>query len=349
MKVGRTTIVAGLMGAVTVLGTGVALAQSDGVYNPADQRCDEEHNDTANAHDPHDDTERCQNATVFVESGDWEVARAGTLHTEEGQNVNHAVVDGDSPEGHSPGASRVYFGADDNLSGGEHDGASGMGNGPSDGGGIELAFDPAGFQRWLDAVAALDVAYLQAHPVPIVSAAAGSCADGICESATTERRIAYQSQCVQDAEAAPAPAPAPGNGHGNGHGHGHGNGHGHDTEPAAPPCEQGHRDAADQDGQVEDPETCSGPSQGGAEAVEGSDPNACDDPNVDGVQDIHYWDAQVGTVEVQPGVQVYQDPNPEGSPILPSPIPSAYVGTCGAYANGGAIIPTGAIDARQGC
>ena len=136
MKVARTTVVAGLLGAATVLTAGAALAQSDGVYNPADQRCDEEHTDTANAHDPHDDTERCQNATVFVQTGDWEVVRAGTLHTEEGQTVNHAVVDGDfNPEGHTPGASRVYFGADDNLSRGEHDGASGMGNGPSDGGG----------------------------------------------------------------------------------------------------------------------------------------------------------------------------------------------------------------------
>jgi hypothetical protein len=318
MKVSRATVVAGLMGAVTVLTTGVALAQSDGVYTPADQRCDEEHTDTANAHDPHDDTERCQNATVFVETGDWEVVRAGTLHTEEGQTVNHAAVDGDfNPEGHTPGASRVYFGADDNLSSGEHDGASGMGNGPSDGGAVQFAFDPAALQRWLDAVAAGDVAYLQGHPLPLISFAGGSCADGICESVTTERRTAYQSQCVQDGD--------------------------------VDACEQAHRDAADQDGQVNDPATCSGPSQGGAEAVEGSDPNACDDPAVDGQQDIHYWDAQVGTVEVQPGVQLYQDPNPEGSPILPSPIPSVYLGTCGAYVNGGAMFPTGAVDARQGC
>jgi hypothetical protein len=339
MKVSRATVVAGLVGAVTVLTAGVALAQSDGVYTPADQRCDEEHNDTANAHDPHDDTERCQNATVFLETGDWEVARAGTLHTEEGQTVNHAAVDSDfNPEGHTPGATRVYFGADDNLSGGEHDGASGMGNGPSDGGAIQLGLDPATLERWLVAVTTGDVAYLQGHPLPVLGFGAGSCADGICEAATTERRTAYQSQCVQDGPAAPAPT------HGNGHGNGHG---GHQDE--APPCEQAHRDAADQDGQVNDPETCSGPSQGGAEAVEGSDPNACDDPNVEGQQDIHYWDAQVGTVEVQPGVQLYQDPNPEGSPILPSPIPSVYVGTCGAYANGGAFIPTGAIDARQGC
>ncbi|MGQ0432401.1 MAG: hypothetical protein ACT452_08350 [Microthrixaceae bacterium] len=297
-----------VLGGVAMLGGGgIALAQSDGVYTPEDQRCDEEHNDTANQHDPHDNTERCQNATVAIQNGDHELIRVGTLHTEEGTFVHHYQVDGDFGQGVDPTQGlRIYFGADDNLAGGEHDGASGMGNGPSDGGGIELLLELTSYEAWVDAIQNGDTAYLQANPIPFVSFAIGSCADGICESATTHRRIAYQSQKAE-------------------------NGEDPDTT----------RDAADQNGQVADPEDCAGPSQG---------PEDCDDPTTpDEQEDIHYWDDQVGTVYLQPGVQIYQDPNPEGSPILPSPIPSAYVGTCGAYANGGAMIPTGAIDARYGC
>lgn len=308
MQRSRKLMLAVLAG-VLLLGTaGAALAQSDGVYTPEDQRCDETHTDTENENVPHDNTERCQNATLAVHNGDHEFFRVGTLHTQRGQFVHHAQADGDFGLGIDPTkGARVYFGADDNLDRGEHDGASGMGNGPSDGGAIELLVEFTSYEAWLGALQAANVAYLQANPIPFLSFAAGSCADGVCESVTTHRRIAYQSQ---------------------------------KAENGADPAEGHHRDAADQNGQVEDPEHCSGPHQ---------TPADCDDPGVEGPQDIHYWDDQVGTVYVQPGVQVYQDPNPEGSPILPSPIPSAYVGTCGAYANGGAMIPTGAIDARYGC
>src|SRR5438093_4370070 len=37
----------------------------------------------------------------------------------------------------------VYFGADDNLDGGEHDSSSQVSDGPRDGGGIEANIDPA--------------------------------------------------------------------------------------------------------------------------------------------------------------------------------------------------------------
>ena len=38
-----------------------------------------------------------------------------------------------------------------------------------------------------------------------------------------------------------------------------------------------------------------------------------------------------------PGIQVYEDPDPEGSPLGPYPIPSAYAGTCGVVAGGGPL------------
>ena len=79
--------------AALVLGTGgAAFAMSDGIYSPEDQRCDEEANDSANA-----DTaqEGCQNATVYLENGDWEIVRVGTLQTPEGTFVHEIVADGD--------------------------------------------------------------------------------------------------------------------------------------------------------------------------------------------------------------------------------------------------------------
>ena len=302
----RRLAVAGLTAALLLTTGGAAFAMSDGVYTPADQRCDEEANDTANA-----DTaqEGCQNATVYLKNGDWEIVRVGTLQTPEGTFVHELVVDSDfdvSQIDPTRGA-HVYFGADDNLSQGEHDGASGMGNGPSDGGAIRLVIDPASLQAWVDAVTAGDTSYLQTHPIPL-SFGMGECADGICSSVTTERRVAYQ---------------------------------GGDDES--------HRDAADYEGVTWDPESCAGPS---------ATPADCDDPSTPHKKEsIKHWNNRVGTVYAEPGVQVYEDPDPEGSPIGPYPLPGAYAGTCGVVAGGGPIAApespvtngAGQIDVRSGC
>ncbi len=298
--------VAVLAGLVVVGTSGIAAhAMSDGVYTPRDQRCSEEANDTANESTREDG---CQNLTVHLDNGDWEIVRAGTLQTPEGTFVHELVVDGDfdvSQIDPTQGA-RVYFGADDNLDRGEHDGASGIGNGPSDGGGIHVGIDPASLQTWVDHAG--DPGYLQAHPIPIVSFAMGECADGICSAVTTERRVAYQGG-----------------------------------------DEDSHRDAADYDDVRWDPESCAGPSQTSAD---------CDDPTTAEAEDISSWNDQVGTVYVEPGVQVYEDPDPEGSPIGPYPLPGAYAGTCGVIVGGGPVpagpdspVTNGAgqVDARQGC
>ena len=50
-------------------------------------------------------------------------------------------------------------------------------------------------------------------------------------------------------------------------------------------------------------------------------------------------------VYAEPGVQIYEDPDPNGSPALPEqlyPLPAAYVGTCGVTAGGGSF--TGPAD-----
>ena len=307
MQSRRRLAVAGLATALVLSTGGAAFAMSDGVYTPADQRCDEEANDTANGDIAQ---EGCQNATLYLENGDWEIVRVGTLQTPEGTFVHELVTDSDfdvSQVDPTRGA-QVYFGADDNLNQGEHDGASGIGNGPSDGGAIRFVISPESLQAWVDATSAGDTTYLQTHPIPLVSFGIGACADGLCFAGTTERRVAYQG----------------------------GN-------------KKAHRDAADYDGVVWDPATCAGPSPSAAD---------CDDPTTPKKKEtIKDWNNRVGTVYAQPGIQVYEYPDPEGSPLEPYPIPSAYAGTCGVVAGGGPLTApespitngAGQIDLRSGC
>lgn len=94
------------------------------------------------------------------------------------------------------------------------------------------------------------------------------------------------------------------------------------------------RDVSNYDGKRWDPSKCSGDS-------DGSDPtsNACNDPNApDQHQDITYWSSQDGTTYVEPGVQIYEDPDPQGSPLGGQyPLPALYVGTCGVVIGGGSM------------
>jgi hypothetical protein len=82
-----------------------------------------------------------------------------------------------------------YMGADDNLDGGEHDGVDGrketgtdgVQDGPSDGGAVRVFVHPQNSTVTPD----------QTNPVPVAGASFGSCADGICENATTYRQTMY--------------------------------------------------------------------------------------------------------------------------------------------------------------
>jgi hypothetical protein len=52
-----------------------------------------------------------------------------------------------------------------------------------------------------------------------------------------------------------------------------------------------------------------------------------------------YRQQEARNVYAEPGVVVYEDPDPQASPALPNqlyPLPAAYVGTCGVAAGGGA-------------
>ncbi|MFN2543821.1 MAG: hypothetical protein ABR600_04505 [Actinomycetota bacterium] len=81
-----------------------------------------------------------------------------------------------------------------------------------------------------------------------------------------------------------------------------------------------HRDVANYQGKRWDPDTCSGPS---------------DKKKDCGGHTLKWWDKQEGTVYGEPGIQIYEDPDAQGSPIGPYPLTAFYVGTCGLVIGGG--------------
>ena len=117
-----------------------------------------------------------------------------------------------------------------------------------------------------------------------------------------------------------------------------------------------YRDAPNYAGVVWDPESCSGEADG----VTKGDATACDDPttpqvvcalnpaacntstiNGSGYENIVYWHKKSGVVYVQPGLNIYEDPNPQGSPLGPYPLPALSLGTCGFIFGGGDLSFTG--------
>lgn len=267
-----------LVAAVVVMSAGVALAGvSDGNYRPSRQGCTGHADDS----DRPDRVEKgCQSFTVNVSDGRrHEPLRVGTQQTADGQSVG-PPTGGGSPNGFDPTTgARVYMGADDNLDNGEHDSSEQIGDGPSDGGAIVFNVNPNSVSVWLQALTSGNTRYVFTHPMPLVDAGFGSCADGVCESVQTQRRTAYQGDARHKS-----------------------------------------RDVANYDGKQWDPESCGGPS----DTTEDCGPGG-----------IKHWSRQEGSVYVEPGVQVYEDPNPEGSPIGPYPLPAFYAGTCGVIAGGG--------------
>jgi hypothetical protein len=100
------------------------------------------------------------------------------------------------------------------------------------------------------------------------------------------------------------------------------------------------RDVANYDGKQWDPYNCSS----GSPQEEKNCQNAGGPGSMDG-----YRAEEAHTVYAEPGVQVYEDPDPQGSPIDPLyeagvtktpalyPLVGAYAGTCGVIVGGGAL------------
>lgn len=272
-----------LIGSAAVLVPLSVLAVSDGDYSYQQQGC------TANA-DQFNRTDAesgCHNARVVISDGSGhQLASAGTFQTQNGQPVSSGDYSLTPTAADPTSGVKVYFGADDNLDEGEHDGATDWHNGPSDGGGVHANATPGLVMAWLGglmAAAAGHPQYFLTHPLP-VDAGYGACADGTCASVQTERHTAFQ-----------------GGSHGG-------------------------RDAADYSGVTWDPYNC---SSGDAQSDSKS---AC------GGHTLRWWNQRQGAVYVEPGAQVYEDPDAQASPALPVyPIPAAYVGTCGVVAGGGPV------------
>ena len=275
----RAGVLVGLITASLVLfGSAAAWAVSDGQYDPARQHCTGAADDSE---DPGRVEEGCQSFTINVADGAGNEGWIGIQQTADGENPDPSNPVTGVPAAFDPASGvHVYFGADDNLDTGEHDSSPLISNGPSDGGAIVVNADPASVDAWLAALQAADVAYLLTHPLPLLDAGMGACADGVCLAITTVERLAYQG--------------------------------GDPDKPAQP--------VADYTGKAWDPDTCGGP----------------DDTEADcGAGGILTWHNQDGARTTEPGVQVYEDPDPQGSPIGPYPLPALYAGTCGVIAGGG--------------
>jgi hypothetical protein len=278
----RITVIALGAAVAVLLSAGTALAMSDGHYSYEKQHCT---GSADNYLEPQSVEPDCRNLIVSASDGnDNEWGYAGFRQTPDGTPVDPTNPDvAAGPGGDPTSGTKLYFGADDNLDNGEHDSSPQISNGPSDGGGIQLNVLPGSVDPWLAALASGDAAYLLTHPIPLVDAGFGACADGICFAATTQRRLAFEGG-KRNKE----------------------------------------RDAANYEGKRWDPETCGGPS---------------DQPEDCGGKPLSKWNDREGRVYVEPGVQLYEDPDAQGSPIGPYPLPAAYAGTCGVILGGGSGVP----------
>lgn len=281
-------------------GTLPALAVSDGDYSAAKQGCSPNADDSDH---PSYTEAGCYAATLQLSGATHRYVLVGVPQTPDGTSANAVEICIDltgtakcgrfdangftvlpdrpgTPVDPEKGELHAYFGADDNLDSGEHDGSEAVANGASDGGGIQANVTPLSAADWVAQVLAGGQGYLLTHPLPAADAGTGACADGICISVQSQRRVAYTA--------------------------------GSKNAPT--------RDAANYDGHTWDPPSCDGP----------------DDTKADcGGHDMAWWHKHNQTTYVEPGIQVYEDPDPQASPVGPYPLPALYVGTCGFVAGGG--------------
>ena len=221
---------------------------------------------------------------------------------------------------------RLYIGADDNTAGGEHD-ASALGNGPSDGGGVHLALDPRSVMPWLLSVVAHNPQFVLQHPLPAGDGGIGFCVDGLCFSVQTQRQVAYQGGGSPTNPPAPDPGCTPGtqvNGSTV-------NCNNYPYQSGSSHNDSGSRDAAQYNQRTFDkPMACDSDfSRDPSTGKEVSNMRYC------GNGGMSYWNSTHGTVYDEPGVQIYNDPDPDGDSgdgIYPHP--GVYIGTCGIIVGG---------------
>jgi hypothetical protein len=191
----------------------------------------------------------------------------------------------------------VYFGQDDNSDAGEHDGVNPTTE-PNTLGSVNGPSDGGGTGVYVRPADAGNTP-TASDPVPVAGAHLGFCADGLCLDTTTHQQTVYQG-------CSPDNGPAAGQ---------------QDVQCSSSSSQS--RDVANYQGKHFDPQNC---SSGDVTSATTNCPGGMDS----------YRQQEAHNVNAQPGVQVYEDPDPQGSPATPGyPIPGVYAGTCGVILGGG--------------
>lgn len=255
----------------------------------------------------------------------------------------------------------VYFGMDDNFDNGEHDGFTGCSqsstnpnsclgtnqpcatgqtfcnpnqtpsgnqtntatdgaiNGPSDGGAVILSIEP----QWLLS----PTGPTATHPQGLANLSEGECADGICGGLTTQQQAIYYG-CYDPTN--PQTQTWSNNGV-DGATNPQNNPNSVQCTSGAPKSTNAYENSSPASTQ-ESPNCNSGGPYGGSNGTESPCfQNTNGTANPGGANAYRAGTAQ--QVYTEPGVQTYQDPDPQRSPAAPFATPGAYVGTCGVYAN----------------
>lgn len=197
----------------------------------------------------------------------------------------------------------VYLGADDNLDNGEHDGVTGANNtdeavtGPSDGGAVTLSLTPQNAARTPSGH----------NPEGLANASSGACADGICAEGTTQQQTVYHGCSANET-------------------------HQSGPDGTGQKCANGTPKSGDVYQNGSPASTTESPNcQSGNTTYTPCSTNADGSANPGGMD--AYRQGTPSDMNAQPGVQTYQDPDPQRSPAAPFGTPGLYAGTCGVYVN----------------
>ena len=198
----------------------------------------------------------------------------------------------------------VYFGMDDNNDAGEHDGVSGA-EGPcpidptlncKSAGVVNGPSDGGGMvlslePQWL--LGGSPSAPTATHPQGLLNYSEGECADGICGAFTTQQQTVYQGCGATNPQ----------------------NNGAYDQCTTPTTNDDVYKD--DTPSSQTEPFNC---SSGDASS------ESCGGSGLD-----QYRQGTPRNMYAEPGVQTYEDPDPQRSPAAPFVTPGLYVGTCGVY------------------
>lgn len=197
----------------------------------------------------------------------------------------------------------VYYGMDDNSDNGEHDGLGpySIKQEPWNSGAENGSSDGGAIMLLLTPMKAGNTP-TQTNPEGLVNVGMGFCADGICGAGTTEQQTVYHGCDANSHVHCDKGTPQ--------------NANVYNYAPGGNPANDPSVNSESQNCNSGDPSTTS--------------QQACGPGGMNA-----YRSATPANENVEPGVQIYTDPDPQRSPAAPSPFwptPALYVGTCGVYA-----------------